>query len=79
MSARARVSLVSWEGESHAMLFMVPLGHPGAWSMPKRYCYHLSINNLMNLTISFWFQIVIKFSEIIFLIKIYIYFKGRFA
>ena len=28
--ARARVSLVSWEGESHALLFMVPLGPPSA-------------------------------------------------
>ena len=27
--ARARVSLVSWEGRSHALLFMVPLGLPG--------------------------------------------------
>ena len=33
MSTRARVSLVSWEGGSHAVLFMVPLSHPGAWSM----------------------------------------------
>ena len=28
--ARARVSLVSWEGRSHALLFMVPLGPPSA-------------------------------------------------
>ena len=28
--ARARVSLVSWEGRSHALLFMVPLGLPSA-------------------------------------------------
>ena len=33
VSARARVSLVSWEGGSHAMLFVVLLGHRGAWSM----------------------------------------------
>ena len=33
MSARARVSLVSWEQGSHAVLFMVPHGHPDAWSM----------------------------------------------
>ena len=31
--ARARVSLVSWEGRSHAVLFMVPLGPPGARPM----------------------------------------------
>ena len=33
MSARARVSLVSLEGGSHARLFMVPLGLPGVRSM----------------------------------------------
>ena len=44
MSARARVSLVSWEGGSHAVLFVVPHGYPGARSMAhKRYGYHLSI------------------------------------
>ena len=30
LHARARVSSVSWEGGSHVMLFMVPLGPPGA-------------------------------------------------
>ena len=30
LHARARVSLVSWEGRSHALLFMVPLGLPSA-------------------------------------------------
>ena len=33
--ARARVSLVSWEGRSHALLFMVPLGLPGARPMAQ--------------------------------------------
>ena len=33
--ARARVSLVSWEGRSHALLFMVPLGPPGARPMDQ--------------------------------------------
>ena len=33
--ARARVSLVSWEGGSHAVLFMVPLGPPGARPMAQ--------------------------------------------
>ena len=33
MPARARVSLVSWEGRSHALLFMVPLGLPSARPM----------------------------------------------
>ena len=35
MSVRARVSLVSWEGGSHAVLLMVPLGHPGARFMAQ--------------------------------------------
>ena len=33
--ARARVSLVSREGGSHAVLFMVPLGPPGARPMAQ--------------------------------------------
>ena len=33
--ARARVSLVSWKGRSHALLFMVPLGLPSARSMAQ--------------------------------------------
>ena len=33
--ARARVSLVSWDGGSHALLFMVPLGLPSARSMAQ--------------------------------------------
>ena len=33
--ARARVSLVSWEGRSHAVLFMVPLGPLGARLMAQ--------------------------------------------
>ena len=33
--ARARVSLVSWEGRSHALLFMVPLGLPSARPMAQ--------------------------------------------
>ena len=32
---RARVSLVSWEGVSHAVLFMVPLGPPNARPMAQ--------------------------------------------
>ena len=32
---RARVSLVSWEGRSHALLFMVPLGLPSARPMAQ--------------------------------------------
>ena len=37
MYARARVSLVSWEGgiRSHPMLFMVPPGRPGARPMAQ--------------------------------------------
>ena len=33
--ARARVSLVGWEGRSHALLFMVPLGPPGTRPMAQ--------------------------------------------
>ena len=33
--ARARVSLVRWEGGSHVVLFMVPLGPPGARPMDQ--------------------------------------------
>ena len=33
--ARARLSLVSWEGRSHALLFMVPLGLPSARPMAQ--------------------------------------------
>ena len=33
--ARARGSLVSWEGRSHALLFMVPLGLPSARPMAQ--------------------------------------------
>ena len=35
VSARVRVRLVSWEEGSHAVLFMVPLSHPGARSMAQ--------------------------------------------
>ena len=30
LHARTKVSLVSWDGESHVVLFMVPFGPPGA-------------------------------------------------
>ena len=33
--ARARVSLVSWKGRSHALLFMVPLCLPSARPMAQ--------------------------------------------
>ena len=33
--ARARVSLVSWEGRSHALLFMAPLGLPSTRPMTQ--------------------------------------------
>ena len=35
LHARARVSLVSWEGRSHAVLFMVPLGPPDVRPMAQ--------------------------------------------
>ena len=43
VSARVRVYLVSWEGGSHAVLFMVPLGHPGARSIAQVLRLPLSI------------------------------------
>ena len=43
VSARARVSLVSWEWGSHAVLFMVPLSHSVRGPWPKHYGYHLNI------------------------------------
>ena len=54
--ARARVSLVSWEGRSHALLFMVPLGLPSARPMaqalrlPNEYYILLKSNNYNNTT-----------------------------
>ena len=33
--ARARVSLISWKGRSHALLFMVPLGPPSVRPMAQ--------------------------------------------
>ena len=54
LHARTRVSLVSWEGRSHALLFMVPLGLPSARPMAQAYGYiplifQLSINNYINI------------------------------
>ena len=51
--ARARVSLVSWEGGSHVVLFMVPLGPPSARPMaqalwlPFEYYVYIIILNLL--------------------------------
>ena len=48
--ARARVILVSWEGRSHALLFMVPLGPPSVRPMaqalwlPFEYYYYYDSN-----------------------------------
>ena len=50
--SRARVSLVSWEGRSHALLFVVPLGLPSARPMaqalrlPFEYYIHIIINKI---------------------------------
>ena len=47
--ARARVNLVSWEGRSHALLFMVPLGLPSARPMAQAlrlpFEYYIYTNN----------------------------------
>ena len=47
--ARARVSLVSWEGRSHALLFMVPLGllsaRPMAQALRLPFEYYILYNN----------------------------------
>ena len=40
--ARARVSLISWEGRSHALLLMVLHGLPSARPMAQALRYHLS-------------------------------------
>ena len=48
--ATVRVSLVSWKGRSHALLFMVPLGPPSARPMaqalrlPFEYYYYYSLH-----------------------------------
>ena len=48
--ARARVSLVSWEGRSHALLFMVPLGLPSARPVAQAprlpFEYYIIYNNI---------------------------------
>ena len=41
--ARARVSLISWKGRSHALLFMVPLGPPSVRPMAQALRLPLSI------------------------------------
>ena len=52
--ARARVSLVSWEGRSHALLFMVPLGLSSARPMaqvlrlPFEYYIYTSVMQSIN-------------------------------
>ena len=47
--ARARVSLVIWEGRSHSFLFMVPLGPPSARPMAQvlrpPFEYYIIIHN----------------------------------
>ena len=43
--AKARVSLVSWEGGSHAVLFMVPLGPPSARAQALRLPFEYYYNN----------------------------------
>ena len=47
--ARARIDLVSWEGRSHAFLFMVPLGlssaRPLAQALRLPFEYYIYIYN----------------------------------
>ena len=69
VSARARVSLVSWEWGSHAVLFMVPLSHSGARSMaqtlrlPFEYYYYLLLLLLLLLCIYMVYIYVSRFSS----------------
>ena len=43
--ARARVSLVSWEGRSHALLFMVPSARPMAQALRLPFEYYIFIGH----------------------------------
>ena len=67
--ARARVSLVSWEGRSHALLFMVPLGLPSARPMaqalrlPFEYYIYIYIYNVYSYTIDTVHIILYMFME----------------
>ena len=66
VSARARVSLVSWEWGSHAVLFMVPLSHSGAGSMAQTLRLHLSIIIIIIIIIMYirtWYIYVSRFSS----------------
>ena len=65
--ARARVSLVSWEGRSHALLFMVPLGLPSARPMaqalrlPFEYLLLITIHYLCHLLLGIITLITINY------------------
>ena len=67
--ARARVSLVSWEGGSHALLFMVPLGPPSvrpmaqALRLPFEYYYCKKIKLIFFWYIQFPQKAFLKFTE----------------
>ena len=66
--ARARVSLVSWEGRSHALLFMVPLGLPGARPMAQAlrlpFEYYIAANLTLNTMVSFVILLVARTARI---------------
>ena len=53
--ARARVSLVSWEGRSHALLFMVPLGLPSARPMAEALWLPFEYYILMSSELNYYF------------------------
>ena len=63
--ARARVSLVSWEGRSHALLFVVPLGLPS--ERPMAQALWLPFEYLLLLLIFIFIPVIIihiSFTEI---------------
>ena len=57
--ARARVSLVSWEGRSHALLFMVPLGLPSARPMAQALPFEYYILIILSQEFFGWYIILL--------------------
>ena len=68
--ARARISLVSWKGRSHALLFMVPLGPLSARSMaqalwlPFEYYYYYQAGNSLQTAIQNYIPMLKQEKEI---------------
>ena len=61
--ARARVYLVSWEGRSHALLCMVPLGLPSARPMAQalRLPFELfDLNNIYQVSLETYMYVLLN-------------------